>query len=251
MLPKTVLALGALSIGLGWALEATAGKKILERQVGHARIGLCDVVEAAPAALCAVDLGPSPLAGSSRLLLRDEMARALPTGTKLEALPEAVRVTRKTRSLGVTDIEKVTKDAVALEPLPRGATLVAVRPKGPVSIVEGFDSVVAQLPKVPRKSGTIAVIITLSFREGGVTVGSFDVPCELSLPSKAAVPDVKRGSSATLIVRRGLIEVHAVVTTGADADLGDEVAVTVADSNRVLRGRLAAVTPPVFEEVQP
>lgn len=228
---------------------ADAPKKMHECLVGHARIRLADIYPEAPEALRSLDLGPSPLPGSSRLVTRAEMVTMMPPGATLPPSVDTVRVVRKTTSIGVAALEKLATDALGQITIPKGGQLLAARPGSSVTVPDGWDSVEAVLPRIPRKSGKTTVSATLRFREGAATVMTADVPIDLMLPDSASIPDVKRGSKALLVIRRGSVEVRAVVSVGADVDVGDEVAATVKDSGRVLRGRLTQATPATLEEI--
>jgi hypothetical protein len=229
---------------------ALADAKVPEHAVAHARVHLSDVIDSAPDALRDVDLGPAPLAGSSRLLHKAEIVSALPADAGVMKLPEVVRITRKTKSLSAAELEKLTKDAVASSTLPRGAVLTAARPKGPATIPDGYDAVTASIAKLPRKAGKVTGSVILTFRESDIDVGAVTVPADFTLPAAASAPDLKKNGHATLVIRRGSIEIRAVVVANADADVGDEIMVTVADSNHTLRGRLVESDPATLEETR-
>lgn len=244
---------GALLVALATAgapsALADARKPIGECLVAHARVRLGDVYPAAPKELESIDLGPAPLPGSSRLVTRAEIVAAMPADAALPADVTSVRVVRKTSTLSAASVEKLATDALAKTTIPKGGQLVAVRPGASIVVPDGWDVVDAKLSRLPRKAGKLKATVTLRFREGATSVMSTDVPVELLMPESAATPDVSRGAKASFIVRRGSVEVRAVATVGADADVGDEVSVTITESGRVLRGRLVESQPPLLEEV--
>lgn len=232
-------------------MAASAAPPVPERQLAHARITLGDVVERAPGELAAIDLGPAPAAGASRLLRRDEVLAALPQDAdpkKLE-VPEVVRVVRKARTLPPAEIDALVTRALASSPLPKGVSLTATKPaaKG-ATVPDGFDGVRIEVPKPPRREGRVSSSATVLLTEAGFVVAKLQVPVELAVSSAGALPDVKKGERLALVVRRGLVEIRATVTANADADVGDFLQVTVGDSGKALRVRLAAANPPVAEE---
>ncbi|MFO0611638.1 MAG: hypothetical protein U0414_03555 [Polyangiaceae bacterium] len=229
--------------------RADAGKKPAECPVAHARVRLADVYPGAPSELAGLDLGPSPLVGSSRLITRAEIVAAVPAGTTLPATVGTVRVVRKTSTISVATLEKLTTDALAGTPIPKAGTVLAVRPSGAATVPDGWETVEASLAKVPRKAGKVTISASLRFLEGDSVVSTATIPVDLTLPESAAIPDAKRGSSALLVVKRGSVEIRAAVTVGADADVGDEVTLTVKDTGHVVRGKLVQSDPPMLDEV--
>lgn len=245
--PWAVLA--ALAVSEPPPALADARAKIGECVVSHARLRLGDLIPTAPDTLRSIDLGPSPLAGSSRVVTRAEIVAALPAGASVPVGVESIRVVRKTSTVSVAALEKLTTDTLAKSPVPKGGTLVAVRPSAALVVPDGWDTLEATLPRLPRKAGKVSVSAAVRFVEAGQTVMTTTVPVELMMPESAAIPDVKRGAKALLVVRRGNVEVRAVVAVGADADLGDEVSATVKDSGRVVRGKLVSTVPATLEEI--
>jgi hypothetical protein len=212
-----------------------------ERSVAAPRVFLGDVAEV-PEELRAVDLGPAPAPGSSRVIKRDELLAALPEGARPGTLPSAVRITRKTRTVAVAELEALVRDTVALRGLPKGASLGKVRPRGPTKVAEGFDDVHVEVPKPPRKEGRHLTSATVVFSQGGDEVSRATVSLELALSKEAAVPDVAKGNKVQLVVRRGAISVTALATAQGDADVGEALMVVVADSGKVLRAKVESKT---------
>lgn len=241
----SLLALAAPPIAL-----ADAPKKPVECLVAHARVRLVDVLPTAPEALRELDLGPAPLPGSSRLITRAEIVAALPGGAALPPLAESVRVVRKTSTVSAAALEKLATDALGRATIARGGVLVAARPRSSVVVPDGWETVDVELPRLPRKSGKVTVSAALRFREGPTVIATADVPVDLTLPESAAIPDVKRGAKGLFVVRRGSVEIRAVVALGDDADVGDVVSGIIKDSGHAVRGRVVEKDPPLLEEVQ-
>ncbi len=225
---------------------AKPGREML---VASARVRLGDVVPGAPEELRAVDLGPSPAPGGSRVLSRADIVAALPEGAdaKKVSLPHSVRVVRKTTSLAAAALESLAAEAIARRGIEKGGTLVAARPRAAVSVAAGWDRISAELPRLPRKAGKHLTTATLVFLEGDITLAKVPVPVELALPPGAALPDVKKGARLVFSVERGTFEIRVSGAAGADADVGDPLPVTL-ESGKVVRGRLVSRDPAVATE---
>jgi hypothetical protein len=206
------------------------------------RVRVGDVLPDAPPDAAAVDLGPAPAAGGTRLIEREAILRALRErqATEPARIPESVRVSRRTRTLTAAEVERLVRDALPPERLPRGAALAAVRPPRALEVPAGWSAVAAELPRAPRRAGPFATTAYVSFLLDGDTLARVPVPIELTLPAGAATPDLARGAAVTLAVRRGLVEVRASASAGADADVGDTLPVVLRPAGRVIRARLVA-----------
>lgn len=249
-LSRTALfvALGAIAL----VSSDAAAAEVKERALTSQRVLLSDVVDGAPADLADIDLGPTPAPGSSRLIKREDIDAALENEAdrKRVKLKSAVRIVRKTRSLATTDLEKLAKDAVNQSSLPKGATLVGAKPKSSVKVPDGYDDVAIELGKFPRREGKHTASATLVFKQGDEVVAKVSVPVDFKLGPEAAVADVKKGEKVSFLVRRGQIEIRAMATANADADVGDAVQVTVSDSGKVLKGRVSSANPAIVLEGQ-
>ncbi len=212
--------------------------------VAGVRVRVADVVPHAPTDAAEVDLGPAPAVGGSRLITRDDILRALRArqATEPARLPDAVRVVRQTRTLAAPELDQITRESLPPAGLPRGASLSAVRAPRAVEVPAGWSAVRAELPRPPRRPGPFATTATLTFLRGEETLARVMVPVELVLPASAAAPDLARGAAVTLSVRRGLVEIRAGGSAGADADVGDTLPVVLRPSGRVLRARLVEPT---------
>ncbi len=239
----------SLCVAAALALAAPAHAAVKEKAVSSSRITVGDLIENVPGEIADIDLGPAPQPGSTRLLKRDEIKAALPEGTRNVSIPKEIRVSRKTKQLKVTDIEKMTRTAIDDAGLPKGVTLKAVKPRAAVTVPDGFDDVQIELPRLPRKEGKVTTTATLVLSQEEEELAKLTVTVELDLSALAAMPDAKKGEKGTLVISRGEIEIQAAVTVNEDADLGDVVRVTVTQSNKVLRCRLASAQPAIFEEV--
>ncbi len=187
----------------------------------------------------AVDLGAAPGSGGSRLFEQRELAAALKEH-ELQApkkLPDGVRVLRKMRTLARAELEAAVRTA-GNAGLPRGVTLSTVRPPGSVVVPDGWTSVRLEMGKPPRRTGAWSTSAMLVFAKEAEPLARIPVGLEVTLGAEAAVPDMAHGSSVTLLIRTGPIEVSTTALVGADGDIGAVVPVTVKSSGRPLRARV-------------
>lgn len=231
-------ALAALALRATVAPASGAPAPVRTVEVVGPRVLLADVVHAAPAAIATADLGPAPGPGGSRLITQDELRKAAP-GAKAQTLTP-VRVVRKMRKLAAAELERVTRKAVASAGLSRGVSLAAVRPPRSADVAEGWDTVIAKVPRTPRRTGRLPSTATVTFQRGTEILASLAVPIDLDLGPEAAVPDIAKGAALTLTVQVGLVEISTAAMAGGDADIGDELSVVLRPSGRVVRATLVA-----------
>ncbi|MBL8612751.1 MAG: flagella basal body P-ring formation protein FlgA [Myxococcales bacterium] len=122
----------------------------------------------------------------------------------------------------------------------RGSRVAFVRAPSALELPSPIVRREVEVAPAPRRAGSVTTAATLVlFTEAGeaarvaLTVG-------LVQAAEAAVYDVPKGSVVTLHLQRGLVEITAQAVTGADADVGDLVSVTVRPSGKALRGRVVA-----------
>lgn len=236
---RTAFAVAATMAVMGWACGARADVKQVSLTASRVRLG--DVVKAAPAEVGGLDLGPTPPPGGSRVITRDELRRAL-KGTAAEglALPEAVRVARKTKRMSGPELEALAREELARGPMPKGATLAGMRPPAAAEVPEGCERAGVELPTMPKRAGAYAGPVVVTFYCDGAPTTRVSVPSNFLLSSEAATPDVPRGAPLTLVLERGLIEVATTAVAGGEGDVGAVIPVTVRPSGRVLRAKLVA-----------
>lgn len=186
-----------------------------------------------------VDLGPAPPAGASRSLHRAEIERAFAAaGARPPAkIPAAVKVTRRTRRLGAPEVAAAIRGELGSRPLPKGASLVGVRAAA-VEVAADFERVRVDLPQLPRRTGRITLQTPVTFvGAGDATIFRTIVPIDLELPPAAAHPDIARGATISLVVRRGRLEVTIPAVAATDADVGALLPVSIRPSGRIVRAR--------------
>ena len=239
---RTHPTLGAMALAL--ALTTLAGRSfaaspMVDVFVSRSRVHVGDLVAGLSPEAAAIDAGPSPAAGGSRIVDRSEIVVALREHGVAEPLhlPGQVRVARKMKRLEVKDVEQIVRTGLGTK-LPAGVTLNAVHPPGSVNVPDGYTGVVVEMARPPHRTGPVSSDARVTFNEDSLTLWTLIIPVDLLLGPEAAVPDVRHGSGITLVIRRGLVEVSAGGSTAADADLGEVVPVVVRSSGRTILARL-------------
>jgi len=227
------------SAALATAGSPAAATSIVDVTVTGTRIHLGDVVVGLGPDVANVDMGPAPAATGVRMMSREELAEALHAhGVEHPAmLPRAVRVHRKLKRLSPDDLGRIVTDGLSGR-LTRGVSLQTVNPTGAVTVPEGWTEVRCEVPRPPRRLGTLASAASVTFFDGSQALWTVSVPVALVLSQEATLFDVPRGTRVTLFVRRGLVEVSSSATVSSDADVGSVVPVVVAPSGRTLSARL-------------
>jgi Chaperone for flagella basal body P-ring formation len=206
------------------------------------RVHLGDIVPGAEAAAAAIDLGPSPAAGVSRLVTRADIAAAL--GAKQvaapAAVPDAVNVVRRARRLAPSEVDAIVRAALGAQELGHGVTLASVRADRAFDVADGWTRVGVDVPRAPKKAGTFTTTAIASLFVGDDVIARLPVPVDLAVSSDGATFEVARGATVTLVVRRSFVEVRAPGFAGADADVGDPVPIQLRPSGRVVRARLVS-----------
>jgi hypothetical protein len=235
----------AAILGL-WVVSVSgrsAASQPREVVVTATRLHVGDVAPDANTDAAAVDIGPSPSAGGSRLVTRGEIiaaleAKQLPCPS---TIPDAVRVFRKAKHLAQVDVNALVRDALVQKPLGRGVALVAVRADHPVDVADGWARIDVDVPRAPKRQGTFATAAIASFMSPeGEAIARISVPLELGVSAEGSTYDAARGGAVTLVIRRGYIEVRAGGISMADGDVGDVVPIQLRQSGRVLRARLVS-----------
>lgn len=226
------------ALGTSHVCHALAPRQI---QVAGSRVHIGDVWPDAPTTVASLDLGPSPQAGGFRVFTRNDMVaafdrehEAVPSG-----LPDAVRVVRRTKHLAAWEVDAIARAAIASKPMRHGVVLAIVNAERALDVADGYARVDVEVPRTPKKAGGFSTSAMLSFVDGDEQVLSrVSVPIVLAVSAEGATYDTPRGTSLTLVVRRGLVEVRVPGVATVDGDVGDPVPVRVGSSGRVLRARL-------------
>lgn len=235
---RTTLVASLLSIAFARPAAAVAPREVA---ITGTRIHVGDVLPSATGTTAAIDLGPTPQAGGSRLLTRKDLVAALGRGhaTVPAQIPDAVRVVRKTRRLAAWDLDAVVRTAMAGKALHAGVVLAQVEAERSVDVVEGYANVDVDVPRTPKKAGAFATSVVVSFLDADDQVLlRVPVPVVFAVSEEGAQYDTPRGTSVMLVVRRNLVEVRVPGVATADADVGDALPVQIRTSGHVLHAKL-------------
>lgn len=224
--------------------KTTKTELVKEVAVSGTSLTLGAIVPGTGAPFAAVELGVVPPMGGARVVTKAEMLTAIEAQIvgkpKLPTLPEAVRVVRKTQKLTAPELDKLVRDAFAKAKVRKGASLATVKAGKLTEVPDGYQAVRLEVPKIPRKSGTISSFATLAFVLGDVVVHRVNVPLELSLAPECALPDVASKGQLTLVIHRGAVEIDAPAVAQSDADIGDVLLVQVTASGKLMKATLVS-----------
>jgi hypothetical protein len=246
----------AAVLTLASALESGEGFAARPREVRvvGARVHFGDLVPDSDSAAAAVDLGPSPLAGCSRIVTRSDILTAL-AAQKVEPpshLPDAVRVVRQAKHVLPAELDSLVRDAAKTTSLQRGVSLATVHADRPIDVVDGWTRVDVEIPHAPKKAGAFSTTAILSFFGADAEVlARVPVAIDLMVSAEGTAFDAPRGSQLTLVIRRNNVEVRIGAFAGADADVGDPVPAQLRPSGRVVHARLVDRREALALEVSP
>lgn len=233
---KKITLLG-IWVALSVARTAFGAPKAVE--VTTARVHLHDLGVNVPT-IPDIDLGPAPALGSTRTIDRDDIVKALGAANAQGPTPklaEQYRINRKSKRLEKSDLEKLVRDNVDPNRFTKGITFNGCRTPG-AQVPDGYDKVTVELAALQKKSGTVNVTATVAFLTDNEISARITVPVELSVPAEALIPDVAKGGSITLVVKKGLVEVSIPATAAADGDLGTIVPIMLKPSGRIVRAKM-------------
>lgn len=225
-----------------FALFASAAvpAKSPEVVVSGTRVRLGDIIKDAPAALADLDLGPSPPAGSSRLISKREiLAGVAAAGDESLVLPhlEAVRVVRASRRWQHAELEEWLKPALSAA-LPDGVRLVGLTAPRALTTAKGAILGRVEIGRIPARSGLLRTSAVFEILTGSELEQRVSVPIRVRVRPSAVRPDVLRGSALTLVIDTGGARVTAAGEALGEGRLGDIVVCKVLRTRKVLRARL-------------
>lgn len=210
------------------------------RTVDGPRLRLGELVRDVPAELADFDLGAAPPPGSSRLLPKDELVRALHEGgvdPKIVKLPAVVRVNRSARRYSPAELAEQARPLLQAR-LPRGARLVTLAARRGALVSKATSVVAVRLPKLPSRVGQATLTVTAELGEDGAVTARVPLKAVLELGPEAVRPDVARGARVDLVIEHGAASVSASAVALADASLGEVASFKVESTKKVLRARL-------------
>lgn len=213
------------------------------RTVTGNRVELGEILPHAPEAMHAIDICPSPQVGTSRLLDRALIERQVSSaGFDLGDLdvPSAVRVERAGRKYTPVELGELLNEPVS-RALPPGVALVSVQPSVTVTLEHDAKPGAINLPKLPRRLGSVRVAFTVEFHgeEAPIRV---PVTAIVQVSAHAATSAVARGARVQLTIQRGSARITADATALGEGNVGDQLRFRVSSTGKVLRGILISPT---------
>jgi len=196
------------------------------------RVRLAEIVPALEGSdLGALDLGPAPAPGTSRIIRRAEIVATIAAaGRSAEglALPRQARIERRAVVLSASQVEQRTREAIIAAVSPCTVDHIVVASSA--TIGEGELSVVATGPMRPQDGATV-VMLDLST---GALSTHLSARVDLSCPE----PVVQSGTRVTVVVRSGAVRASAQGVVRGTGRVGDVVHVRVDSTGALVEGRV-------------
>ena len=213
----------ALALAFAASLAGDRARADDTHIVSSARLHVSDLVKA-EGELGAIDLGPAPPPGASRLVSRAE-------------IEEHIRVVGASMRLSPDMLAKAATPAIE-KALPAGVTLVKVEPTSDLVTHPGTTVRAAVIPKLPRQKGSsqTSAMIELVGDDGVVT--KMPVPITVEISDAAAHADVPRGVRLDVVYERGTIKIQTTGVALSDADIGDTLQMSLVATGRIVRAKI-------------
>jgi len=212
------------------------------RVIDAARLRVGDVVTGAPAAAAAVDLGPAPPPGGTRLLGRSEILDALKRAgvdsSRLRVAP-SVRVTGASKVLEPDQIAILVRPMIEAG-LNKGVALLRVEAPARITVSPRSAIRSVKLAPVPRQKGIARVSAFLEWACDDRVTATGNVSVTVDVSAEAAAPDVVKGASLMLVIERNRVQVSAPGLSLGDAMIGQVVRASVRSTSRVVSARVVA-----------
>lgn len=234
---RSLLSLSTLALAVSLASTASAERA---RLVDGPRLVLSDIVRSAPEELADTDVGPAPPPGATRVISRDDVARALERSgidASTVAIPKTTRVESRAERLSPDQvIARVTPQVEAA--LPPGVLLESLSTTRSLLLSPRAQIGGVRLPKLPKREGAIKVTVSVEIMTPGASPLLVPMTCNLRLGPEAATYAVPRGAELTAYIERGPTRIGAIAVSLGDADIDDVVMLQVVKTRKVLKARI-------------
>lgn len=213
----------------------------VERTIDHSRILLADVSDGYDdGEFAALDLGPAPPPGNSRLLSRSEVEdqlHAAGSDAKSLRMPAVLRVKSAAKRWSPAEL------AAAVEPkleaaLPFGVKLKSSKLSRAIVTSPSAKLGEAHFPKVPKHEGEVTLTATVDLQQDDVTVQRVPVNVVVLVTEAATKPAAEKGARVNVVIEHGGARVSALATAMTDTELGEPGLFRVVSTQRILRARL-------------
>ena len=212
-----------------------------ERTIDGTRIVLKDVSDGYDEGeLAALDLGPAPPPGSSRLLSRsevEEQLRAAGDDAKSLRMPSALRVKSAAKRWSPEELRAAVTPRL-MAALPPGLSFKTAKFSRAIVTSPSVTIGDAHFPKFPKRTGELTLTASVDLQQDGATVLRVPVTVVVVISEAATRPAASKGSRVNLVIEHGPARVTALATSLSDIELGGLGLFRVASTQRVLRARL-------------
>lgn len=227
-----------LLVGLALATPAFAEPTTVV--VSHERVRLGDIAPEVPAQLQSIDLGPAPQPGSSRLFSADEVAEKLRvsgiSASKL-SLPGGVRVETEAKRFAPEELASLVEEPLR-SALPVGVKLKSLKAHQGHVLAPVVRAGAVRLPKFAYKDGEQTQTATVEILWGSQVLMRLPVQIVVEVRGQEAGALVARGTSLSLVIVRGQVEISAIGETLSAGRVGENVPVRVTVTKKVVTAKL-------------
>lgn len=198
----------------------------------QAQITLAEILPAlAGSDLGALELGPAPPPGESRVVRRSEVLAALRTAGRDPrglAIPASTRVRREARALEPEALAELARPAVAEALAP--CRVESLSFQHGATLAEGDVEVEVDGSPIPRTGRSVVVVV--------LRTGSVEVRAPAQAEVECPPPIVHPGQRVSIIARFGAVEASAPGVARQPGRTGDVIRVQSAHSRATLRARV-------------
>ena len=237
LLRRSLLTLSFLVLGSGLARADE-----LSTTIAKHRITLSDIITEVPAALSEVDLGPAAPPGRSRYVSKKEITLKLRTAgiaASTLSLPPGVRVVSEARQYSADELLDMAKSPIEAA-LPAGVRLVSARVFQPKLLSPTVSVGSVHLPRFSMKPGTQRQTVTIEILWGDQVFLRLPVQVEVELDESILSQVVKRGTSVTLSIRKGPVEITTLASTLSEGRIGETISVRVPVTKKVVNALIVS-----------
>ncbi len=224
-------------------LAAAAGAEELH-VVRGTKIHLSDVVRELPSDVADLELGDAAPPGGSRVLDRREIESiAKKSGVSLAGLPlpGVVRVSSAAKRWSNDELVADATPAL-LRSLPLGVSVKLAKTQARLVTSPNARVAAVKVIRLPRREGDFSTTAMIELENEGAVVARVPLALTLDIGPEAAAPPVSKGARVQLVIESGPARVTATAVALGDCELGDVVQFRVAQTQKILYGKLETST---------
>lgn len=210
--------------------------------VSGQRVLLGDLAPSVPRGIASVDLGKAPPPGRTRYFPYEEVAarlRSAGIGASKLRLPQGIRVKSESRQFSAEELRDMAEPHVR-DAMATGMSLEALLVSAPRTLSPSVKMGKVRLPQFATKNGSQTQTGTIEVMWGDQVALRLPVRMTVKIDGVQAGQIVKRGSSITLSIRRGQVEISALAKTLSSGRVGDTVSVRIGVTKKVMSAVLVA-----------